>query len=144
MAYVTVDELKARFGADEIELLLDRDANGLPDNGTADAAIADASAELDTMLGGRYPIPLPATQWLKSAVADLARARLYDEKAPDAVMERRKEVIARAREIGRGQGVLLGDDGTPVPERTSSVTGGGITVSAPKRVFDDQGLSGYV
>lgn len=143
MAYVTVDALQARFGAREIELLLDRDADGLPDTGTAEAAIADAGAEVDTLLGARYPIPLPATRWLAAAVADLARARLYDQQPPDAVSQRRDAVIARLHEIARREAVLLDDAGQPIAERDTGAAGGA-THRAKRRVFDDDGLRGFL
>lgn len=144
MAYLTVEELKARFGEREIELLLDRDANGLPDAGTADAAIADASGEVDTILGGRYPIPLPATAWIKTQVADLARFRLYDQQAPEAVTQRREGALRALRDVASGRGILLDSSGQPVAERTTSNEAGGATVKAPARYLDDRTLQGYL
>ncbi|MFW6344784.1 MAG: gp436 family protein [Halomonas sp.] len=144
MAYLTAQDLRDRFGEREIDLLLDRDANGLPDTGTADAAIADASGEADAILGARYPLPLPATAWLKAAVADLARARLYDQQPPDAVTSRRDAALRIMRDIARGNGVLVDEQGQPLRERGESLAGGGATHRAKPRVFGDDNLQGYV
>lgn len=144
MAYLTVEELKARYGAQEIDLLLDRDANGLPDPGAADAAIADAGAEIDAILGARYAIPLQATRWVKAATADLARFRLYDQQPPDAVINRRDDALRVMRDIARGQGALIDDSGNRIPERSDSSQVGGATHRAKPRVFGDDGMQGYV
>lgn len=144
MAYLTVEELKARYGEQEIDLLLDRDANGLPDTGAADAAIADASGDADAILGARYPTPLPTTRWLKAQVADLTRYRLYDQNPPEAVKDRRDAALRALRDVARGLAVLLDDQGSPLPQRSASTEAGGATHRAKPRVFDDNGLQGYV
>jgi len=58
MSYATSDDLAARFGATELDQLADRNGDGLPDDGVVQGALADADAEIDAYLAGRYPLPL--------------------------------------------------------------------------------------
>ena len=93
MIYAARADLEARFGADEIARLADTGDDGAA---RMDAALADAAAAIEAMLREAFEAPLPDGSYpLLTAVAcDLARERLYDDKAPEAVTARAE--LARA------------------------------------------------
>lgn len=76
--YLTDDELEARFGADRITALADRDGDGNADTGVVEAAILDGESRADSSLLNRYRLsdlpttPTAATPALKRVVAGLA------------------------------------------------------------------------
>lgn len=114
MPYATRDDLAARFGADEIDDLAPADDAGV--SVRADAALADADAEIDAALAECYPVPLPAGAYplLTSLACDLARARLYDDAAPKRVLKRAAAARARLGRIVAGELHVVAAHGTRV------------------------------
>lgn len=146
MPYATVNDLKVRYGQDVIDLL-DRNGDGEEDNDIGDTAIAEASAEIDTLIASRYPVPLTSTvPWLQTACCDLARYRLYDDQVPEVVKDRRADVIKHLERIAKGVAELIDDEGKPVPDKTSTGSGGGgaLSVKPRERIFSDDALKGYM
>lgn len=145
MTYATADDLKNRFGRD-VKDLLDRDGDGSDDTGLAEAIIADASAEIDAIIGARYPVPVQDSPWLKAACCDLARYRLYDDQVPDAVSARRTETVNRLRSIAKGNSDLVRSDGSPVDDKMAAnqAAGGAISRSPRPRLYDEDGLANYL
>lgn len=87
--YITVADLTDRFGEEEIALLAE--AGG--DN-AVDMAISDASEEAESYVAVNYTAPLPNIPApLKSAVADIARFRLYKDRATEDVKYRYEAAI---------------------------------------------------
>ena len=84
MAYATIEDLTARYGDRAVHALADRDADGKLDTGVVDAALADASEEMDTYLvAGGYTLPLstgPRAVLARLAV-DIAVYRLSSKGA---------------------------------------------------------------
>ena len=57
--YATRQDMISRFGEEEIRLLTDRDGSaGAIVDAVLDQVLADASAEIDGYIGGRYRLPL--------------------------------------------------------------------------------------
>jgi len=56
--YCTQADMTERFGEQMVTQLTDRENLGVVDASVLDAAIADASAEIDMYLAGRYALPL--------------------------------------------------------------------------------------
>ena len=103
MTYAARQDLVDRFGADEIDDLA-------PESGQrADAALADAAAEIDAMLAAAYDLPLDgAFPALTAAACDVARLRLYDDAVPaEAVLARATRARARVRDIVEGAAALV-------------------------------------
>ena len=132
LVYVTVDELRTRFGADEIDELGD-DARAL-------AAIADACAEIDAALTETYVVPLHAGQWpsLTSIAADIARAKLYDDEAPDRVLGRLSSARKRLSKLATGEVRLVDSTGVEATRHATILVDAGTPVATPER------LSGYL
>jgi phage gp36-like protein len=104
MSYATLADLYARFGADEIDQVADTDGTGSPDMVLVGRAIADAGAEIDAALVGRYQLPmLPVPPLLQRIACDLVRESLYTDSPPDNVRERAKTARALLRSVATGQ-----------------------------------------
>lgn len=140
MTYCVKADLEKRFGA-EIAQLLDRDNNGTEDAGILDTALADTDAEINGYLqGGGYALPLSEVPDLVKAIAcDIARYRLWDDRAPEEVRKRYESAIARLRDIAKGVIKLPLSDGSAVEQ-----AGGYPEFVERTRVFDDDTLSGFV
>lgn len=81
-AYATKAMMIERFGEQELVELTDRSGttNAIVDD-VLDAALADAAADIDGYLGGRYPLPLTTVpRALNRHACDLARYYLYDNR----------------------------------------------------------------
>lgn len=99
MAYLTVNDLQARYPADAY-LLADTDA--------VSAAINDAVAEADGYLAGRYSLPLPAVPpVLVGRLCDMARYRLWRDEASDEVRTRYRDAVAWLRDLSAGRAALV-------------------------------------
>ena len=59
MTYAIASDLRARHGAAEIARLADEDDDGAGDGGRIEAALADASSEIDAALARAWDLPLP-------------------------------------------------------------------------------------
>lgn len=123
MPYAARSDLAARYGVDELDDIAPVGAGGAS---RTDEAVADASAEIDAVLGRSYALPLGAGPWpaLRDACCALARLRLFDDgAAPKAA--RREATAARA-----AVGAIA--DG----ERELVDAAGGIAARATRASFD--------
>lgn len=122
MAYATVQDLVDRFGAVELAQLTDRAAGATLDSAVAQRALDDASGEMDSYLGARYSLPLGTTPAvLKAACSDIARYRLYEDRATEEVRSRYEDARAWLRDLAKGLASLdLGPaSATPPANRAS-------------------------
>lgn len=104
MPYATLADLYARFGAEEIDQVADTDGTGSPDMLLIGRAIADADAEIDAALVGRYQLPMqPVPPLLARIACDLMRESLFTTAVPDNVRERAKTARALLRSVATGQ-----------------------------------------
>ena len=111
--YATPQDMQVRFGATEMENLDDDAATRVT------AALTDASADIDGFIGQRFTLPLPGSDWplLRSLACRIARARLYDNSAPDTVMEDWRSARAALKRLAAGETRLLDADGAEAPSR---------------------------
>lgn len=131
MAYATQADLLARFGELEIGQVADTDGTGEIDPALVARALADADAEIDAALAGRYQLPLPSVPLLLTRIAcDLARYNLYTDNVPETVKARQEKAVALLRDLAAGRTSL----GLPAPPPAADA-GGTIAVRAPARIF---------
>lgn len=139
MPYATLQNLIDRFGETEIVQLTDRNGDDLIDTPVVDQALADADAEIDGHLQGRYTLPLPSKpKILVTYACDIARYRLYDERAPDQVRKRYEDAQKFLRAVSEGKvslGLDTGSEPTPIT--------GGPAHESPGRVFTHETLDDY-
>lgn len=131
-AYLTLDDLVRRFGQDEIlDLAEDKadDTGETIDQDKVDRAIQDATGEIDSALaGGGYRLPLASVPPILTAYGcDIARYRLYDNRATDQVTKRYDDAIKALRAIASGS-LKLG-----LPKVDDDVTSAGDVVMMPGR-----------
>lgn len=93
--YATEPDLVARFGEEIGNLKL------MVSNPTfVDDAIQDATEEINSHIGGRYPLPLPnVPSNLKRMACDIARYRLYFEQPTEEVRKRYEDAIAFLKRV---------------------------------------------
>ena len=136
MRYASRADLAARFGAGEMDDLAPLDGAASP---RADAALDDASAEIDAAISETYTLPL-AGSWpsLTAICCDLARAMLYDDDAPERVLGALSSARKRLREIAAGARRLVNDAGVEAPRRPS------VFIARTEPVFTDAALADYL
>lgn len=102
--YCTVADLTARFGAIEIAQLTDLEDRETVVEATVQAAITDASGEIDSYLSGRYALPITGVvpDMLRAGCMDLARYRLYDDHPPEVVKQRRADFVTWLNRVAIG------------------------------------------
>ncbi len=104
MAYAQLSDLIARFTEVELSQVADTDGTGEIDAAKVARALADADAEIDAALVGRYALPLaPVPDLLTRIACDLARESLYSDAPTDLVAERAKQArnLLAALAVGR-------------------------------------------
>jgi len=128
MTYATQPDLETRFGAAELLQLADRDGDGLADPGVVAGALAEAAAEIDAYLVGRYALPLASTPPVLVRLAcDLARYRLMADNPLEEARKRYEDARRLLEALAAGR-VALGPPAAAPPT-------GGVAVSAPVVVF---------
>lgn len=110
MAYCTKQDLFDRFGDKEIIRLTDRSHQGVLDETVLDGAIADAGAEIDGYLAGRYRLPLASVPVLLQRIAcTMVRFYLHTVAAPEDVRKGYDDAVRTLKGISRGE-IALGLD----------------------------------
>ncbi|SNT07647.1 gp436 family protein [Pseudomonas segetis] len=109
MPYVTVDALVERFGRNEILDIAEVEATGEIDEPKVARACEDAAGEIDgSLAAGGYRLPLVKVPPVIAAYGcDIARYRLYDDRATEQVTKRYDDAIRFLRLVGNGS-VKLG------------------------------------
>ncbi|MBT9485834.1 MAG: DUF1320 domain-containing protein [Myxococcales bacterium] len=89
MSYCTRAHIEARLPSRTLLHFTDLDQDGVEDVGVVDSAIDEASAEVESYLAVRYPVPVsPVPRVLAGAATsvaiwNLARGRGYDAESAD-------------------------------------------------------------
>ncbi|WP_028470036.1 gp436 family protein [Neptunomonas japonica] len=121
--YAVKTDMLTRFGEEELILLTDHDADaGVINDAMLNQALADASAEIDGYLGGRYTLPLPNIPAVLVRIScDITRYLLHDEHAPDRIKERYDGAVSFLNKLGNGS-ISLGmpDEGDASPSNNTA------------------------
>ena len=108
MSYAAVADLLARYGEDELVQLTDRVGAGVADAPAMERALQDAAAEIDGYLAVRHALPLASVPPLLARIAcDIARYRLWDDRASEEVRTRYEDARRVLEAIAAGR-VTLG------------------------------------
>lgn len=136
MSYATQADLEARYGAEEVLQLADRNGDGLADTGVIEQALADAGAEIDGYLGSRYQLPLAnAPQVINVYACDIARYRLYASAATEEVRNRYQDALKFLKLAAEGK-VMIG----PAANGAAPLSAGGAEMQSGGRVFGRDGF----
>lgn len=102
--WLSVAEFVARFGLEETVRMTDGDGSGRIDRALLVNALTDAQAIAEANIAARYALPLTDPPPLvKTAIADMARARLYPRGMPEGVADAAKVAERRLEQIGSGK-----------------------------------------
>lgn len=141
MPYATQQDLVDRFSETELVQITNPTdlAATTVNTSRLQRALDDADAEIDARLQARYALPLASVpRLLVNAACDIARYRLYDDRATDQVTRRYEDAIKLLDRIGRGE-LQLGLD--PLQQPTPSTAGA--HVQAVPRTFGRDLLTDY-
>lgn len=105
MTYATTKDLADRFTQAELDQVADADGDGLADAEPVARALADADAEIDSALIGRYALPLaaPVPELLVRIACDLAREALHADRPTEVIQDRAKVARALLADIAAGR-----------------------------------------
>lgn len=109
MTYASTEDLTVRFGSEALDQLAARDDADAADAEVLARALADATAEIDGYLRGRYPLPLaPVPAEVVRWCADIAHYRLWTgaREVPELVVEVYRDTIRQLQATARGDFVL--------------------------------------
>ena len=138
MPYATASDLIARFGEEELRQLADPQGTGTWDAGIVHQALADASAEMDAYLAQRYAVPVPASDLIVRICCDIARYRLWEDRASDEVRSRYEDAVRMLRDIAAGRAALPG-----AAASASSPLMPEVRAPTPRRITE-QGIADYL
>ncbi len=130
MSYCTRQALIDRYGEAELIQLTDREGTGAINSQRLDDAIADATATIDSRLGGRYALPIdPVPRVLEKLACRLALLNLYEgaRQMTDELRLEREAVLRELDAIGSGR-ISIGIDAAgaaPASNNTAVIQSGG-------------------
>lgn len=141
--YATRDDMVKAFGERECIAITDRDLTGVIDDGVLNAALEQASAEIDGYLCGRYPVPWSdEPRVLVGKCCHITRYLLCgaDTQMTQEIRERYEDTIRFLERVAKGD-ISLGLTGSGAVVRSSS----GARVVSGGRVFgrDQTGGGGF-
>jgi phage gp36-like protein len=132
MAYATIADITAIHGARTLQIVGDRNSDGVIDEAAVNLALASASAEIDSYLASRYSVPIASPdQMVKGYCVDIAVYRLAygDLERTEEMRIRYDDAIKWLKEVAKGNAQIIGGTtGTGVGEGTddglNEITGG--------------------
>jgi phage gp36-like protein len=113
MAYCNESDIQKQLSPEQLIELTDDDGNDLPDSGIIEQAIADADAEIDSYLAGRYSVPVsPVPAVIRKVSVDIAIWNLYSRRTvvDENRKERYKAAIDLLKLVGDGKAALGADE----------------------------------
>ncbi|MBL8260931.1 MAG: DUF1320 domain-containing protein [Xanthomonadaceae bacterium] len=116
MPYATLQDMIERFSEAELVRISDHEDTGAIDADVVASKLADADAEIDGYLAGRYTLPLTnVPEALRRIACDLARYHLYDDRATEQVQKRYDDAVRFLVMVSKGHVQLGVDTGGAAP-----------------------------
>lgn len=140
MTYATQQDIIDRHGADAL-YVADRDGDGVIDADAVAQALTDASAEIDTYIGARYPLPLDETpSILRGKACDIALYRLASARSAQSEEQRTRyeDAIDLLKAIAKGSATLP----ITVPEGEEPSSPRPVVQEGPERLFSREKTRG--
>lgn len=135
MAYATQSDIETLYGADAL-VVADRDGDGEADAAAVARALDAASAEIDTYLAVRYPLPLPGVPaMLRQWCVDIAvyRLALAADVRSDEHRTRYEDALAALKRVADGKAALVFPTDPEAP--AAPVSPRPIVAGGPPRLF---------
>lgn len=135
MSYADIDKALSQLGEHEIIALTDRENLGVVDNAVLQAALDEATGEIDIYLTGRYAIPLVSVPGLIATYCvDIARYRLAGTEVAetDPVRTRYRDAVRFLEGVRDGKNKL----GANIPAAEADASQNlAIVINPSDRVF---------
>lgn len=142
MAYCTLDEIKKQLPEAVTASLTDDSLTGSIDAAVVGEAIADADAEIDAWVGGRYQVPFsPVPDVICKVSADIAIYNLFsrrDAELPEVRKDRYRNALKLLESIAKGT-VSIG----AAEQTAAQATGDLPRYTTPEPVFTTETLKGF-
>lgn len=141
MAYADQADMEARFSTDDLIGLTDRGTPpaGAIDTAVLNAALDDATGEMNSYLGRRYAVPLASIpNDVKIKCVMIAYYRLHRDSVPEKVRKDYEDALRWLRDVSTGV-VVLDVDLAPAPAGSSD----GAEIEAPDRIFATDKMGGF-
>lgn len=144
MAYATQSDIVELYGDDAL-VVADRDGDGLADSTAVARALTHASAEIDTYLAARYPLPLTSVPLMLTAWAvdiGVYRLALSADVLSEEHRRRYEDALAALRRVAEGKAALVFpvDPDAPAPETPADTSPRPVVTAGPARLFTRQTL----
>lgn len=139
MNYASLDDMRTRFGDEELVQLTDRENHpaSVIDESVVAKALGDAHSLIDGYISGRHTLPFVTVPFsLVRAACDIARKYLHGERASEAVVKAHDAAVKFLVDVSLGRVKLDIQGEAPSPV-------GSPIWSEPERVFTDDTLKGY-
>lgn len=131
---IDLHEFVEGYGVAETLTATDATGRGMIDRDYLVKALIDAQAEVEANVSMRYRLPIaPVPSILKTAVADLAKARLYPRGAPQEIADAAKVQRRILERIAEGKLAVPGAAGSVEPEPS----GAGVIGGSGSRAYPD-------
>lgn len=139
MTYAVQQDLVDRFSQAEMAQVTDRDSGQVIDTAVLGRALVDADAEIDGYLAARYSLPLATVPVvLVRIAADIARYRLFADRATEAVRKRYEDAVRDLKAISSGTIVI--DGAVPLAPAERGMT---VAVRSPDPIFSSSTLASF-
>jgi len=142
MAYCTLTDITKQLPEAVIASLTDDALTGSIDDTVVAEAVADADAEIDAWVAGRYKTPFsPVPDVIRKVSADISIYNLFsrrDTDPPEVRKDRYKAAIKLLENIAKGLVTIGAAQAEAAPAAVSSA---GFTV--PGRIFTRETLEGF-
>lgn len=133
MSYATAQDIINRYGNDHLLLIADRDNDGEVDASVVEQAAADADAEIDAYLAGRYVLPMPEVPAVLQRLAvDIMVYRLTPtaDTGTETIKSRYELAVKMLDKISKGT-ISLGLPTVATPASSN----GAVVLAGPRRRF---------
>lgn len=144
MAYCTIEDIKKLLPETDLVQLTDDEGAGTINPQRLEEAVAQADADIDSYLSGKYAVPLtPVPAVVKKLSADIAVYNLYSrrlEQIPETRAERYRNAVRMLEGIARGT-ISVGAATTPEP--AADAGGPEATRTADERTFTKTTMEGF-
>ena len=135
--YATTQDIITAYGEDALIAAMDDDA--VVHEPTVTAALEKATAEIDSYIADRYPLPLPSTPArLRDICVDIATYKFSQtaDVLTDEIRQRYEDAVKWLDKVASGR-VSLG-----LPKAAGQKSAKAVVVSGPKPLFSRQSLKG--
>lgn len=127
MTYASRPDLEERYGAEELA-----QRESMLTAGAVDRALADADAEIDSYVAGRYAVPLaPVPADIPRIACAIARYHLLGDAAGENARKGYEDARAWLRDVQAGRARLA--DAAPLADSAASAT---VEIVARDRIFN--------